>query len=61
MATLNDLQTAVAREADTPKSKISVAVVSRVLKILWKVLEARPDLICVVERMLVRARKASSD
>lgn len=61
MPNQKDLQSAVARRADTPKSKISVADTSRVLKALEQTLTEEPELIPVVERMLCKARYKSAD
>lgn len=52
MPTLRDLQSEVAKKADTAKSKITVATVSRVLKVLKEVVLENPELGAVVKRSL---------
>lgn len=62
MPTLRDLQTAVAAPpTDTLKSKITVAIVGRVLKRLWEVLAERPEFIPVVQRQVAKAQQNSTD
>lgn len=57
MPTINDLRDAIAKIADTPKSKINATEVQRVLACMGDAIADNPELEPVLQRILVNARK----
>lgn len=55
--TISDLQSETAARADTPKSRISVATVSRVLACMGDAIADNPDLEPVLQRIINNAKK----